>query len=155
MADTVDKATRSRMMSGIRGKDTKPEWTVRRYLHRQGFRYSLNNKKLPGNPDIVLKKHRAAILVHGCFWHRHDNCRYAYTPKSRTEFWQAKFEKNVVRDRVVADELSDNGWRVATVWECCLRNRKSRQAALHKLTDWITSSQQTIEIPSSAEFPSQ
>lgn len=118
MVDIVDKAVRSRMMSGIRGKDTKPEMQVRRFLHAAGFRYRLHVKDLPGRPDIVLPKYRAVIQVHGCFWHRHPGCRLAATPASNVEMWAAKFARNVERDKEVECQLTEMGWRVLTVWEC-------------------------------------
>lgn len=118
MVDTVDKATRSRMMSGIRSKDTKPEMQVRRFLHAAGFRYRLHVKELPGRPDIVLPKYRTVIQVHGCFWHRHSGCRLAAMPASNVEMWAAKFARNVERDREVERQLMEMGWRVLTVWEC-------------------------------------
>jgi DNA mismatch endonuclease, patch repair protein len=116
--DIVDKATRSRMMSGIRGANTKPELKVRRFLHAAGLRYRLHVKDLPGKPDIVLPRHRAAVFVHGCFWHQHPGCRFAYSPKSNAEFWQKKLSGNVQRDRVKEQLLREAGWRVFTVWEC-------------------------------------
>ena len=105
-------------MSRIRAKNTKPELRVRSLLHRMGFRFRLHRRDLPGNPDIVLPKHRTAILVNGCFWHRHQGCRFAYTPKSNQEFWQSKFEKNVERDLLKDEQLRQLGWQVTTVWEC-------------------------------------
>lgn len=105
-------------MSRIRGSDTKPEVRVRSLLHRLGYRFRLHVRNLPGRPDIVLPKHRTVIFVHGCFWHRHEGCRYAYTPKSRVEFWQAKFDENVARDQRQRRELEALGWAVAVVWEC-------------------------------------
>jgi len=119
--DVVDSATRSRMMAGIRSKDTKPEMTVRRYLHARGFRYRLHARDLPGSPDLVLPKYRVAILVHGCFWHRHAGCRFATTPASNSEQWSAKFQANVVRDARKLASLREAGWRVIVVWECELR----------------------------------
>lgn len=119
--DVVDSATRSRMMSGIRSKDTKPEMTVRRYLHGRGFRYRLHAKDLPGSPDLVLPKYRVAILVHGCFWHRHPGCRFATTPASNIEKWNTKFQMNVDRDARKLTSLQAAGWRVIVVWECELR----------------------------------
>lgn len=121
MNDVVDKATRSRMMAGIRGRDTKPELVLRRALHARGFRYRLHERGLPGRPDMVLPRWRAVILVHGCFWHRHPDCRYATTPATRTAFWQAKFDANVVRDARNILDLQAVEWRVAVVWECALR----------------------------------
>ena len=98
MADVVDSATRSRMMAGIGGRDTRPELLVRRYLHACGLRFRVHDKTLPGRPDIVLKRHRVAIFVHGCFWHQHPGCRFATTPQTRADFWASKFEANVARD---------------------------------------------------------
>lgn len=118
MPDIVTRETRSRMMSGIRGRDTKPELAVRRFLHGRGLRYRLHVNGLPGRPDIVLPQHRIAVFVHGCFWHRHPGCRFAYTPKSRQEFWLTKLESNVVRDQRDQQQLRDLDWRVEVVWEC-------------------------------------
>lgn len=119
--DTVDSATRSRMMSSIRGKDTGPEMAVRRFLHGQGYRYRLHRKDLPGRPDIVISRLKVCIFVHGCFWHRHPGCPFATTPKTRPEFWNEKFYKNVVRDLANIDALSAAGWSVLIVWECELK----------------------------------
>lgn len=118
MADIVDRATRSRMMAGIRGRDTKPEIVVRRYLHRNGFRFRLQGRRLPGRPDIVLPKHAAVVLVHGCFWHSHKGCKYAYKPKSNEAFWREKLADNAARDDSNGRRLVELGWRVFTVWEC-------------------------------------
>src|SRR5438045_5308013 len=118
MADIVNRATRSRMMAGIKGRDTKPELTVRRYLHRRGFRFRLRGRRLPGRPDIILPKHAAVVMVHGCFWHSHDRCKYAYKPKSNKSFWRAKLGGNAARDKVNRRRLAKLGWRVFTVWEC-------------------------------------
>lgn len=123
MADVVDAATRSRMMAGIRGKDTKPEMIVRRALHARGFRYTLHNRKLPGSPDLCFPKYRAVIFVHGCFWHGHE-CELFQWPKTRQEFWQEKIGANRKRDRRVVRELRRQGWRVITVWECAVKNAK-------------------------------
>lgn len=117
--DIVDRATRSRMMSGIRGKNTKPELIVRSFLHRAGLRFRLH-AKLPGKPDLVLPKFRTAILVHGCFWHRHEGCRYATTPASNAEFWREKFADNMRRDARAKRQLEEQGWRVEVVWSCQL-----------------------------------
>ncbi|MGS1015063.1 very short patch repair endonuclease [Rhodanobacter sp. UC4448_H15] len=118
MTDVVDRATRSRMMSGIRGRDTKPEIIVRKYLHARGLRYRIAPKNLPGKPDIVLPKYRTVVFVHGCFWHRHHGCRYAATPASNRDFWQAKFKQNLARDTRVRTQLEKHGWKVLIVWEC-------------------------------------
>ncbi len=118
MADIVSREKRSQMMSGIRSKDTKPEKLVRSQLHRAGYRFRLHDKRLPGKPDIILPKYKTVIFVHGCFWHRHPGCKYAYIPKSRTDFWQKKFADNVERDINVKEKLEKLGWRVMVVWEC-------------------------------------
>jgi DNA mismatch endonuclease (patch repair protein) len=140
MADIVDKATRSRMMAGIGGKNTKPEMVLRRALHAQGFRFRLHVASLPGKPDIVLPKRRAAILVHGCFWHRHPGCRFATTPATRPDFWSEKFRQNVLRDQRNQAALRDQGWRVATVWECDLRLGTE---IVDKLAVWLRESSPT------------
>lgn len=105
-------------MSRIRSRDTAPERLVRSALHRAGYRFRLHRKDLPGRPDIVLPKHRTVVFVHGCFWHRHVGCQYAYVPKSRHHFWNAKFRGNLERDRRHVQALRRLGWRVVTVWEC-------------------------------------
>ncbi|MCA1925721.1 MAG: very short patch repair endonuclease [Thiobacillus sp.] len=120
MADVVDAATRSRMMSGIRGRNTKPEILVRSLLHREGFRFRLHARELPGKPDIVLPRYRAVIFVHGCFWHGHD-CHLYRLPATRPGFWQDKIDRNRASDRWARDTLLAAGWRVAVVWECALR----------------------------------
>lgn len=117
MADVVDKETRSRMMSGIRGKNTKPELTVRSFLHRAGLRFRLH-AKLPGKPDLVLPKYRTAVFVHGCFWHRHKGCPKTTSPQTRHGWWAEKFESNIARDRRNVIALRKLGWRVMTIWEC-------------------------------------
>lgn len=118
MTDVVDTATRSRMMSGIRGKNTKPELVVRSYLHRQGFRFRLHARNLPGVPDIVLPKYETVIFVHGCFWHQHTKCKFAATPKTNAEFWRLKLAANVARDAKVLALLKAEGWHVVVIWEC-------------------------------------
>ena len=120
--DVLSPSQRSKCMSAIRGKDTKPELQVRSLLHRMGFRFRLHVAGLPGSPDIVLPRHRSVVLVNGCFWHHHPGCKYAYTPASRREFWQAKFSENEARDAKVVDQLSEAGWKVVVVWECELRD---------------------------------
>lgn len=123
MTDIVDKATRSRIMSSIRGKNTKPEMTVRRFLHAAGFRYRLHRKDLPGKPDLILPKYNLVVFVHGCFWHQHHGCHYAYTPVSNAVQWREKLEGNRQRDLVQQQQLLDMGWRVLVVWECGLKHR--------------------------------
>lgn len=122
MTDIVNKEQRSRNMSRIRGRDTKPELVVRRTAHRMGLRFRLYRKDLPGTPDLIFPKHRLAVFVHGCYWHRHNGCRFAYSPKSRVEFWTKKFEQNVERDRRNQTALRDLGWRVLVIWECETRD---------------------------------
>ena len=146
MIDIVDEKTRSRMMSGIRGKNTKPELALRRALHGRGFRFRLHSGTVPGRPDLVLRKHRAVVFVHGCFWHRHEGCRFATSPSTRPEFWQAKFEANIARDSAVRRALLDEGWRVATVWECALRKPAQVTAATDRLSFWLLSTRDQIEI---------
>lgn len=122
MPDRLSKSHRSWNMSQIRARDTKPEKIVRSLLHRMGYRFRLHRRDLPGSPDIVLPRHQLVIFVHGCFWHRHEGCKFAYTPKSRREFWEAKFKQNLERDQRVRSELDALGWRVEIVWECETRN---------------------------------
>ncbi|MGE8468270.1 MAG: very short patch repair endonuclease [Pseudomonas putida] len=121
MTDIVSEEERSRIMSRVRGKDTKPELVVRRIIYHAGFRYRLHVKNLPGRPDIVFRKRMKIILVHGCFWHKHDNCRLARIPKSKIQFWTEKLEKNKLRDAKVERQLKEDGWDVLTIWECEIR----------------------------------
>lgn len=121
--DIVDSRRRSEMMSGIKGKDTAPEIVVRRVAHRLGFRFRLYRKDLPGRPDLVFPKHRSVVFVHGCFWHRHSGCKYAYTPKTRVRFWTGKFSQNVARDHRNEEALHRLGWRVLVIWECQTRDQ--------------------------------
>jgi DNA mismatch endonuclease (patch repair protein) len=123
MADVHTPQQRSFNMSRIRGRDTKPEKLLRSLLHRRGFRFRKNVSALPGRPDIVLPKHKAVVLVHGCYWHRHPGCPNATTPSTRTDFWVEKFESTVARDRQNLADLSALGWRVIVVWECDLKMR--------------------------------
>jgi DNA mismatch endonuclease (patch repair protein) len=122
MADVVSRDVRSRMMSGIRGKNTKPEMLIRRGLHAKGFRYLLHDRRLPGKPDLVFPKHRAVIFVHGCFWHGHD-CHLFKWPKTRKGFWRNKIDRNKVLDEQAIVELRKSGWRVGIVWECSVKGR--------------------------------
>ena len=116
--DRISKEHRSWNMSRIKGRDTKPELIVRSMLHRMGYRFRLHVKTLPGKPDIVLPKYKTVIFVHGCFWHRHKGCKYAYTPKSRQDFWKAKFAANERNDSKATSRRRRRGWRVCTRWEC-------------------------------------
>lgn len=115
--DTVDKITRSKIMGSVRQRNTGPEVLLRKALHRLGFRYRLNDKKLPGSPDIVLSRYRAVIFVHGCFWHRHG-CKKTTTPSTRKKFWEAKFRANINRDSQNIKDLKKTGWKVVVIWEC-------------------------------------
>lgn len=135
------------MMSGIRGKNTKPEMAVRRGLHAMGFRYTLHNRKLPGSPDLVLPKYNAVIFVHGCFWHGHD-CHLFKWPKTRTEFWREKIGANIQRDEQNYDLLTDDGWRQAIVWECSLRGRAKLEAdqVFEKLHVWLSGAATSCEV---------
>ena len=112
---------RSRNMSAIKSKNTKPEIKVRKVLHSMGYRFRLHSKDLPGSPDIVLPKYKTVIFVHGCFWHRHENCKYASTPKTRQEFWNKKFKENINRDNLNQANLSLKGWKIIIIWECQLK----------------------------------
>ena len=114
---------RSRNMSAIKSKNTKPEIKVRKVLHSMGYRFRLHRKDLPGSPDIVLPKYKTVIFVHGCFWHRHENCKYASTPKTRQEFWEAKFRENINRDKLNQENLSSKGWKIIIVWECEIKDK--------------------------------
>lgn len=133
MVDIVDSATRSRMMSGIKGKNTAPELLTRKYLHSQGFRFRLHVKILPGKPDIVLPKYRTVIFVHGCFWHQHPGCKAAVIPKTNTNFWSAKLEGNVKRDDRNISELITLGWQCLIVWECEVANSKKQKQLVRKI----------------------
>lgn len=136
MADVHTKETRSFNMSRIRGKDTKPEMLVRKYLHAHGLRFRLHHSGLPGRPDIVLPRHRTVVLVHGCFWHAHDDKSCFRLPSSRTEWWQRKLGHNKARDWQQQRELSLLGWRVIVVWECELKS-SCRAASLNQLMEHI------------------
>lgn len=134
MADTHSKAVRSYNMSRVRGRDTKPEILVRKFLFRGGFRYRLYDKRLPGKPDIVLPKYKTVIFVHGCFWHGHEGCRFFSIPQTRTAWWQDKINKNKANDAKAAAALRGQGWRVIIIWECGLKPEK-REETLACLLD--------------------
>lgn len=129
MTDVVDKKTRSRMMAGIKGKNTGPELLVRRYLHAAGLRFRLHDRRLPGSPDVAFPGLKVALFVHGCFWHRHTDCPFATTPTTRVDFWQQKFSSNLARDRRNLDALATAGWEPIVIWECELK----RDSALDEL----------------------
>ena len=133
MTDIVDSKRRSAMMARIRGRDTAPELAVRRIAHRMGLRFRLHRKDLPGRPDLVFPKHRLVVFVHGCFWHRHQGCKYAYTPKSRVAFWAKKFAANVARDASQEAALKALSWRVLVIWECETRHEATVEHRLAAL----------------------
>ncbi len=147
MPDIVDVATRSKMMSGIRSKDTRPEMLVRKSLHQLGYRYRLHDKRLPGKPDLVFPKYHAVIHVHGCFWHGHG-CHLFKWPATRTDFWQRKIAYNQQRDREVSEKLALIGWRQLTVWECALKGRggRSPEEVITRIEEWLKSRQIKAEI---------
>lgn len=146
MTDIVDAATRSRIMRAVPRSSTKPELALRKRLHALGHRYVLGGRRLPGSPDIVLPRWEAAVFVHGCFWHRHQGCRYTTKPSTRLEFWQSKFEANVERDSTVHAALLTEGWRVATVWECALRKAERVELAADILAAWLQGDAPELEI---------
>ena len=127
-------------MAAIKGKDTKPEMIVRKYLFSRGLRFRIQVRKLPGTPDIVLSKYKTAIFVNGCFWHGHEECKYFRLPKSNVEFWKEKIERNIERDKESMQALFDLGWKVVRVWECELRNKANREDTLNKIYNSITTS---------------
>ena len=122
--DIKSPEERSKNMAAIRSKNTKPEIYLRKLLFAKGYRYGVNSKSVPGHPDIYLKKYNTAIFVHGCFWHRHEGCKYAYMPKSKVEFWQKKFDTNVKRDELVRKELTRKKVKVVIIWECTIKRMK-------------------------------
>ena len=141
MTDVVSTQARSRMMSGIRGKDTRPEMIVRKALFAAGYRFRLHRKDLPGKPDVVLPGRQIAIFIHGCFWHMHDQCKYAKLPATRPTFWQTKLSGNVTRDQKAIEALLSAGWRVLTVWECATRDTSQADILKNTLTGWIDGNQ--------------
>ncbi|PPD45886.1 MAG: very short patch repair endonuclease [Methylocystis sp.] len=147
MADVVPPDVRSRMMAGIRGKDTKPEMTLRRGMHALGFRYRLHVKDLPGKPDLVFPGCRAVLFAHGCFWHGHD-CHLFKLPSTRVDWWRAKIERNHAIDAHAVEALAANGWRVGVVWECALKGRSRRpiESVIDSCVDWLRSDAPDLEI---------
>ena len=147
MVDVVDRETRSRMMSGIKGKDTAGELLIRRALHKKGYRYRLHRKDLPGRPDLVLPRHNAVIFVNGCFWHGHD-CHLFKWPKTRPDFWEQKITGNKQRDARNIQNLSETGWRYCLVWECSFRGKNSiaMEDLCVQITDWLSSSERILDL---------
>ncbi|MDD9728222.1 very short patch repair endonuclease [Roseovarius sp. SK2] len=146
-ADTVSRVVRSRMMAGIRGKNTKPELAIRSALHRRGFRFRLHRKDLPGRPDLVFPGRNAVLFVHGCFWHGHD-CHLFRWPKSREDFWRGKIGRNIERDRQQRQALAEAGWRIGTVWECALKGktRLPFESVVDQCAIWLKSDIKTLEV---------
>lgn len=138
MTDIVDRQTRSRMMSAIKGKDTRPEMRVRAYLHAAGLRYRIHDRKLPGKPDLVFPTHRVVLFVNGCFWHQHAGCRFATVPSSNKEFWQKKFEANVTRDELMEKQLTRLGWHLIRIWECETQDAERIDDLFWKILAWMT-----------------
>lgn len=136
MTDTVSKKRRSEIMRNVKGKHTKPEMIVRKFLHSQGFRFRIHDKKLPGNPDIKLTKYKTVIFVNGCFWHGHESCRIYVMPKTNVDFWNDKILKNINRDKIIINNLKELGWNVIIVWECSIK-KKNKQDALNSLVEKI------------------
>ena len=145
MADIVEPHVRSRMMSGIKGKNSKPEVLVRRLLFAAGLRFRLHRRDLPGTPDIVMPGRRVAIFVHGCFWHAHRGCRYFKVPSTRPEFWSAKLQGNAERDQKAIASLMSSGWRVLCVWECATREMQNQQLG-ELILEWIHGDEPFAEI---------
>ncbi|MDE6755470.1 MAG: very short patch repair endonuclease [Muribaculaceae bacterium] len=138
MTDIKSQEERSRNMAAIKGKDTKPEMIVRKYLFSKGLRYRVNNRKFPGSPDIVLKKYKTVVFVDGCFWHGHEDCKYFRLPKSNVNFWRHKIAMNYARDYANNIELELAGWRVIRIWECEIKTKAKREETLKRLYNRIT-----------------
>lgn len=150
MADIKSKDARSKNMSAIKNRDTKPEMFIRKKLHALGYRYRVAYNKIPGHPDLYFAKYNAAVFIHGCFWHRHENCKYAYSPKSRIDFWGKKFEDNKKRDLSVKAELSERGIRQLIIWECaiksCQKKNSDPQEIISKVIEFLSSDTIYLEI---------
>jgi DNA mismatch endonuclease (patch repair protein) len=140
LVDVVDKETRSRMMSGIRSSNTKPEILTRKALHRLGYRFRLDSKIGRIKPDIALRKYKVAIFTHGCYWHQHEGCKLAYSDRSYSVKWQKKFSDNQQRDKRTLEKLTKEGWRVAVIWECATRDAKAFNEVVNQLNEWIIKS---------------
>ena len=149
--DCMTPEQRSLAMSHIRSRDTAPEEYIRKHLYQRGFRYRKNDKRLPGCPDLWLSRYRTAIFIHGCYWHRHKGCKLSYTPKSRVDFWQKKFDANVSRDIAVTEQLHKMNIRILIIWECAIRKAKKSPIAeeflLHQIEYFLLGSESIKEIP--------
>ena len=150
MADIVSPEQRSKNMAAIRSKNTKPEIYLRKLLFAKGYRYRIAEKTVPGHPDIFLRKHNTAVFVHGCFWHRHPECKYAYMPKSRIDFWNKKFENNVSRDAVVRNELLARRIKCLVVWECTvkkmIKSQEFRECTINEIIDFLVSDDLRLDL---------
>lgn len=147
MVDIVDSSIRSRMMAGIKGRNTKPELLIRSLLHKKGFRFRLHVKNLPGKPDIVLPKYKSIIFIHGCFWHGHQGCHLFRLPATRTEFWQEKILRNQTNDHRAVELLLASNWRVCIVWECSIRGaKKDPERVVNTIIDWLSGTELCLEI---------
>ena len=148
--DIKSPEERSKNMAAIHSKNTKPEIYLRKLLFARGYRYGVNSKSVPGHPDIYMKKYNTAVFVHGCFWHRHEGCKYAYMPKSRVEFWLKKFEANVKRDELVRKELASKKIKVLIVWECTIKrmkkDKKTEEEVISLIEKLLLSSEFELEI---------
>ena len=145
--DIVSPIVRSRMMSGIKGKNTRPELLIRKILFSAGYRFRLHRRDLPGVPDMVLPKYQAVIFVHGCFWHMHEGCRFAKLPSSSKQFWHLKLSGNRERDCRNVDRLMKAGWRVLVVWECMTRSESSCKTLPRRLESWLKGHRRFAELP--------
>jgi len=145
MADIKSPEARSYNMSKIRGKDTEPELIVRKFLFKNGFRYRIHNDKLPGKPDIVLKKYQTVIFINGCFWHAHDGCKDFVWPRNNQAFWKKKIEGNVLRDQINYEKLRSQGWNVIICWECQLKNKAVRELTLPSIADAIINNLSSVK----------
>lgn len=141
MTDFMTQKQRSQAMSKVKGSNTKPEKLIRSHLHKHGFRFRMNCPTLPGKPDIVLKKYNAVIFVHGCFWHKHEGCKKAKLPETRKEFWESKIAGTVLRDRKNISALTEQGWRIAIVWECGTKKTDDLKKIINKLSQWLVEGQ--------------
>lgn len=151
MADIKTQKERSYNMSRVRSTETKPEQMLRSLLHKAGFRVRKNVKNLSGKPDIVLTKYRAIIFIHGCFWHGHKNCKKSKLPQTRTEFWQSKINANIERDEKYICLLQEQGWRIAIIWECALKNKQTLSETINELIFWLKDDNLFLEIPKAIE----
>lgn len=150
MTDALSLEQRSQLMAKVHGKDTAIEKKVRSYLHEKGYRFRKHVAGLPGSPDIVLPKYKAAIFVHGCFWHGHSGCRKSRLPTTRHDFWEEKRKANLERDARKISKLTSSAWRIAVIWQCALEKPTTLSNTMSKLENWLTSEETSCEIPPGA-----